>query len=156
GTFGDDNLEGNFGNDSVFGRDGNDKIKGGSGADRLDGGLGDDTFTFVKAQDSSGTAYDTLVGFDALHADLIDVHGKVRSVNTLSGGALSTATFNDDLASAMHSIHFRPRDAVVFTADSGTLSGHTFLVVDLDHDKGYQAGQDLVVMLQDTVNIGDL
>lgn len=34
---------------------------------------------------------------------------------------------------------------VLFTADSGTLSGHTFMIVDVNGTAGYQAGADLVV-----------
>jgi hypothetical protein len=37
--------------------------------------------------------------------------------------------------------------AVLFTANAATLSGHTFLVVDVNGSAGYQAAQDLVMDL---------
>jgi hypothetical protein len=37
--------------------------------------------------------------------------------------------------------------AALFTATSGTLSGHVFAVIDTNGVAGYQAGQDLVIEL---------
>ena len=34
---------------------------------------------------------------------------------------------------------------MLLTADSGTLSGHTFLVVDVNGTAGYQSGSDYVI-----------
>jgi hypothetical protein len=37
--------------------------------------------------------------------------------------------------------------AILFTPTSGNLSGHTFLIVDLNATAGYQGGADLVVRI---------
>ena len=41
--------------------------------------------------------------------------------------------------------------AALFTATSGTLSGHVFAVIDANGIAGYQAGADLVIELVDPV-----
>ncbi|HEY1961468.1 MAG TPA: bluetail domain-containing putative surface protein [Rhizomicrobium sp.] len=61
------------------------------------------------------------------------------------GGALSTATFDSDLAAAVNSGNLAVQHAVLFTADSGDLSGHTFLIVDENGQAGYQTAADLVI-----------
>ncbi len=63
----------------------------------------------------------------------------------MTTGALSTATFDSDLASDVGAGQMAAHHAVLFTADAGTLSGHTFLVVDENGTAGYQAGADLVI-----------
>lgn len=48
--------------------------------------------------------------------------------------------------------------AVLFTPDSGTLSGHTFLIVDINGTAGYQASADLVADITGytgTITTGD-
>ena len=64
------------------------------------------------------------------------------AVNT---GALSTATFDADLANAVGAAQLGAHHAVVFTADSGTLAHDVFLVIDANGIAGYQAGQDFVI-----------
>src|SRR5262249_8371237 len=73
-------------------------------------------------------------------------------------GRLSVSDFNADLSHAINAAHLGAHDAVLFTPDSGTLSGETFLVVDLNGKAGYQAGQDLVIHLDGatgTLTTGD-
>ena len=62
-------------------------------------------------------------------------------------GSLSTATFNADLASALTAEQTRRARRGRVHRDAGTLSGDTFLVVDLNGQAGYQANADLVVRL---------
>src|SRR4051812_32056770 len=50
--------------DSFTGGAGDDRIAGLGGADMLAGGGGNDVFFYESASDSTGAAYDTLVGFD--------------------------------------------------------------------------------------------
>lgn len=154
GSFGTDVIEGNAGADALFGWDGDDTLKGGKQADRIEGGEGMDTFAYPIAKDSSGPAYDTIAGFDAA-ADQFDLHSKVRAIEaTIDAGELSTRGFNTDLIVAMAEL--RPRDAVLFTPDAGTLAGQTFLVVDLNREAGYQAKEDLVVRLDGALNLASL
>ncbi|HTQ14143.1 MAG TPA: bluetail domain-containing putative surface protein, partial [Rhizomicrobium sp.] len=128
--------------------DGNLVLIGGAGADVLTGGAQSDTFQFDQVSDSTGTGYDTITNID-FSSDLISLDAgaaaPVAIDAAITSGALSTASFDSDLAAAVDAGHLAAGDAVLFTADSGTLSGHTFLVVDHNGQAGYQAGQDYVI-----------
>ncbi len=66
---------------------------------------------------------------------------------SVTSGALSTASFDTDLAAAVGASQLGAHHAVVFTASSGTLAGDHFLVIDANGTAGYQAGQDFVILL---------
>ena len=106
-------------------------IIGGKGADNLRGGALSGAFTYTSAAQSTSTRYDTITGFNT----------KVTS------GALSTASFDANLASVISSSRLGAHHAVLFTPNSGTLKGQTFLVVDLNGTAGYQSGHDLVIRM---------
>jgi hypothetical protein len=63
---------------------------------------------------------------------------------------LNAASLDSDLAAALAGLN--ANHAVQFTADSGTLAGHNFEVIDTNGIAGYQAGQDMVIELQTPVN----
>jgi len=130
-------------------------IIGGLGADKLTGGALSDTFTYTSAAQSTGTHYDTITGFK-FGTDIFDTPGAVGTItgiNTaLNAGTLSTTTFDANLASAMNG-HLTAHHAVLFTPNSGTLSGVTFLIVDLNGVAGYQSGHDLVIRMNSTTGI---
>ncbi len=46
--------------------------------------------------------------------------------------------------------------AVLFTPTSGDDAGHTFLIVDVNGDAGYQGGEDFVIDLHAAKHIGDI
>jgi len=125
-------------------------IIGGLGADKLTGGALSDTFTYTSAAQSTGTHYDTITGFK-FGTDLFDTPGAVGTItgiNTkVTSGALSTATFDANLTSAISSSHLGAHHAILFTPTSGTLAGQTFLIVDLNGVAGYQSGHDLVIRM---------
>ena len=125
-------------------------IIGGLGADNLTGGALSDTFTYTSAAQSTSTHYDTVTAFK-FGTDIFDTPGAagtITGINTkVSSGALSTATFDANLASAITSSHLGAHHAVLFTPTSGTLSGDTFLIVDLNGVAGYQTGADLVIRM---------
>jgi len=125
-------------------------IIGGKGGDKLTGGALSDTFTYTSASQSTSTHYDTITGFK-FGTDIFDTPGGVGTItgiNTkVTSGALSTATFDSNLSSAISSSHLGAHHAVLFTPTSGTLSGATFLVVDLNGVAGYQSGADLVIRM---------
>lgn len=136
-------------NDVLTGGAGNDLIYGGLGADRMAGGAGADTVRIDAASHSSGPAYDTIVGFND-QADKIDLTVSITSFGSaVTSGALSTGSFDSDMATAMSSLAVA--QARVFTPNSGTLSGKTFLVVNLNGTAGYQAGADLVIEMETPV-----
>ena len=143
-------VYGGQGSDHITTGAGNDWIMGGAGTDTLDGGLGADTFFYNKVSDSIGSSHDTILNFDALH-DHIDLPTAVTGIDAaVDHGALSTASFDADLTVALASLD--AGHAVQFTADSGTLAGHIFEVIDTNGVAGYQAGQDMVIELQNPVN----
>jgi len=125
-------------------------IIGGLGTDQLTGGALSDTFTYTSAAQSTSTHYDTITGFN-FSSDIFDIPGAVGTItginSKVTSGALSTATFDANLTSAISSSHLGAHHAVLFTPTSGTLSGVTFLIVDLNGVAGYQSGHDLVIRM---------
>ncbi len=125
-------------------------VWGGYGADILTAGGGKDIFGYHVAHDSTGSTYDTISGFN-FGVDRFDVSGAAKSIaavnSAVTTGALSTATFDADLAADLPAGNLGSHDAVLFTASAGTLAGQTLLVVDANGTAGYQAGADLVIRL---------
>ena len=148
-------LDGGAGKDTLIGGGGADTLYGGGGGDKLTGNAGADTFVYAKASDSSGSAGDTITGFDAA-SDKIDTWTTVTGIDAaLTTGALSTATFNADLAADL-SGKLMADHAILFTPDSGTLAGQQYLVIDTNGIAGYQAGADLVIKLTNPLNLSSL
>jgi Ca2+-binding RTX toxin-like protein len=69
---GNDTLDGGSGNDRLSGAVGRDVLIGGAGSDALFGGFARDIFRFRSASDSTPTASDTINGFEAAGAKLVD------------------------------------------------------------------------------------
>jgi Ca2+-binding RTX toxin-like protein len=139
-------LFGGAGPDILTGGAGGDTLFGGVGSDRLTGNAGADSFQYGAAGESNGTAWDTIVGFN-YQVDRIDVVPAITSFGaTISSGALSSGSFNSDMATAMSSL--LAGQARLFTPNSGGLSGRIFLVVDLNGTAGYQGGADLAIEME--------
>lgn len=145
-------LYGGGGHDTLRGGIGSDRLSGGGGGDIVDGGsAGQDNFIFGGASEASGIHFDTIVGFNALR-DVFTVPEKVKAIDpTVMQGELDnmhgSGLFNQDLANAMDASHLRAFHAALFTPDSGSLAGTTFLIVDQNGIAGYQTGDDLVLEL---------
>jgi len=157
GTF---TVFGGAGDDTITGGAGADTLWGLGGADRLTGNGGADTFVYTAVSDStgnaSGTAYDTIVGFDAT-ADRFHLPVAVNGIDpTIASGALSAASFDTDLAAAVGASQLTAGHAVLFDPDSGTLGGHTFLIVDANGVAGYQSGADFVFDITGASHLGGL
>ena len=143
-------LFGGPGADVLIGGAGDDRIAGMDGADTLAGGPGADVFVYENAGQSSGGAYDTLIDFDP-GEDKIDLPGAVSGfADAIESGALSTESFDDDLAAALGADGLGAGQAVLFTPDDGDLAGTVFLVVDGNGEDGYQPGEDFVFALPNT------
>lgn len=142
-----DTLRGGDGSDVLFGGDGPDRLVGGRGADTLRGEAGKDAYVYTSGSESSGKAHDLISGpnFDD---DSFDLRVVVDAVVQRSG-VLNTASFDSDLAAAVDFTGGGPREAVLFDPTSGDLDrpGHVYLVIDLDNDGAYVAGNDLVIEL---------
>ena len=125
-------------------------IIGGKGSDKLTGGALSDTFTYTSAAQSTSTHYDMINGFNFAN-DIFDIPGAagtITGINTkVTSGSLSASSLDANLASAISSSRLGAHHAVLFTPNGGTLSGQTFLVVDLNGMAGYQAGADLVIRM---------
>ena len=80
----------------------------------------------------------------------IDLPTAVTGIDAaITTGTLNSASFDSDLTAALAGLN--ANHAISFTADSGTLSGHIFEVIDTNGVAGYQAGQDMVIELQNPV-----
>jgi hypothetical protein len=132
------------GDDTAIGGAGADIFYAEGGADTLTGNGGADTFAYLAVSDSTGPAYDTITDFTA-GTDKFDLPVAVAAVDaTVATGALSTVSFDTDLATAVGASQLAVGHAVLFTPDTGSLATHTFLVVDANGTAGYQAGADFV------------
>ena len=151
-----ENLTGSAFDDTLTGNGGNNALTGGLGADHLNGGGGSDSFVYASAGESTSTTRDVITGFDAL-SDNFDLTFAVNAVDAaVTSGALSIGHFDANLASAIGASQLGAHDAVLFTPTSGNLAGDTFLIVDVNGQAGYQAGEDLVIQLASSSNLGSL
>jgi Ca2+-binding RTX toxin-like protein len=159
GGLGGDTLQGGGGDDTLDGGagSGKDNLTGAGGADSLTGGSGKDILFYNgQVADSTSLKFDTVIGFDTLQ-DKFNFGGQVTGVDAaVASGNLSFATFDADLASAVNAGHLNAHHAELFNVTTGDLAGHTFLVVDANGAAGYQAGQDFVIDMQQTANVGSL
>jgi putative oligomerization/nucleic acid binding protein len=103
-------------------------------ADTIVAGGGADTFAYNAAADSTSTTYDDTIKGANFGLDKFDIPGgSVNAINpAVTKGSLSTGTFDADLATWVGAGKLGAHDAVLFTPSAGTLSGQTFLVVDLN------------------------
>jgi VCBS repeat-containing protein len=137
------------GDDDLTGGAIGDRISGGLGADRMTGNGGADRFDVTSADQSTGAAFDTLVGFDA-SADRINIAGTVSGWGTSQAGELNVADFDIDLAALVDGA-LANRGAVKVTVTSGDHQGKIFVVVDADNDGVYSAGSDYVFAFENAV-----
>ena len=155
GGAGNNVLAGGSGADTITSGGGATTFIGGGGSDALNAGSGVDTFQYTAVSDSTGPNYDTITGFDASQ-DFFFLPNAVTGIDAAASGSLSTASFDSDLATALDAAHLAANTAVLFTANSGTLSGQTFLVVEANSSDGYQANVDYVMNLTGASNLGSL
>lgn len=143
-----DYLNGGAGDDTILGGKGNDMIDGGPGADKLTGGGGENVFVYHNASDSTSTTYDTITDLNASKDTLLLLGLNPITVidPAVRAGHLSSGTsFDKELAEEIAGGQLGAHHAVLLSVVSGNLSGHTFLIVDLNGKAGYQAKQDLVI-----------
>jgi RTX calcium-binding nonapeptide repeat (4 copies) len=107
-----------------------------------------EAFDYNAVSDSTSANYDTITGANFVNTvfHTSGIGGATTGVDTaVTTGSLSTATFDSDLATDVGAGQLAAHHAVLFTANAGTLSGQTFLVIDENGTAGYQAGADLVI-----------
>ena len=76
------------------------------------------------------------------------------AVDAAVAGTLNAATYTTDLVTALDAAHLGAHHAAVFTASGGDLTGHSFLVVDVNGVAGYQLAGDLLVDITGAANLG--
>lgn len=166
----DDVMRGGDGNDQIYGNDGNDRLFGDQGDDFLDGGLGNDTLTGGAGADLlQGEDGADVYSFGAASDSLLAQHDTVYGFNFaedrfhFDGGApLSTSTRSFDSFESRPLdllLSFVMREAQVGEAALVQLTGAvegTYLVVDRNHEAGFQAGGDLVIELIGATNVGSV
>ena len=155
-----DTLIGGGGYNNLQGGGGNDILNSANGSEsHIDGGAGQDTITVNAATEqdftfSGGVSDSTSSTFDIIHGlnfgeASFDIGHTVNGIDAaINTGTLDTGVnFDTDLAAVVDSGHLGIGDAVLFTVSASTtgLTGHTFLVVDMNGAAGYQASQDLVM-----------
>ncbi len=140
--------------DTITGSLGDDRIFGGGGADALNGGLGGiDTFVYDAVSQSSGSAYDTITGFDP-NVDRLDFDFTVSGIAaTVSGGSVAAGSMNADLAALLGAAQLGVGQAVLVNASAGDFAGQSILVVDANGVAGYQADQDYVIVLPTQLSV---
>jgi serralysin len=147
---------GGHGADTIDGGGGNDVINGGPGADILTGGSGSDTFVYNLFDDigqSTTHGTDLITDFDASHdhfafgivASVGSTPFQPSSLEILTTGAANSASFSADIANAVGTL--ASHAAVLFTASSGDLSGHTYLIVNGQDEANHFSQTDVVIEL---------
>ena len=153
GNTGGNILRGYEGADTLNGGAGNDILVGGSASDRLNPGSDavQDIIRLAAVSESTGSQRDIVTGMDLMSEDVFDFTVTPVTLGSVSGGALSLATINANLATAVNGA-LAVNGAVLFDPSSGDLNvaGHLFLVVDANGDGSYVANQDYVVELVNT------
>lgn len=148
-----DTLIGGDGRDTLLGARGADQLDGGLGKDRLNGSLDNDIFIYHSAAESTSFAHDILIALDA-RGDKIDAPLLPTAIDTvIVGGQLDKATLNVDMAAAVNAGTLGVQHAVLFTPDSGSYAGKTFILMDANGTAGYQEGADYVFELATPVNL---
>jgi hypothetical protein len=135
---------------------GDDFIFTALGADTMIGGAGSDSYAYINVPESTGSSYDTIVGFNALE-DLIRIPDEVDGVDAaITEGRLRSGNFNFDLEIAVSNEDLQDSFAVLFKPDTGSLAGEWFLIVDDNGDPGYQEDEDWVIHLDNPKKLGQL
>lgn len=155
-TDGNFNISSAAGKDTLIGGAGNDSFWAGKGSDLLTGNGGSDTFTYLNLVESRANLHDTITDFDAAadHFKLAAFLTTPTAVDAAVAGTLNAATYTTDLVTALDAAHLGAHHAAVFTASGGDLTGHSFLVVDVNGVAGYQLAGDLLVDITGAANLG--
>jgi Ca2+-binding RTX toxin-like protein len=119
-------------------------LNGGGGADDITCNTGVDRITLNAVSDSTSTGRDTVHGFDA-DADQFDLTVSITGFDGVHDGthSISGATFDSDMGLAINDF-LASNHAVIIHATSGDLSGHQFLIADVNGNSTYDGGTDYV------------
>jgi hypothetical protein len=139
-------------------RNGHFIIDSGNGMDDLRGGTLSDTFVYNDGINLSGATRDIITKFDFSN-DVVKFAAVTGIDAAVTAGAAAAGSIDADLTNlfgAGKADELGAHHAVLFTANSGDLSGYTFLIVDGDGVAGYTPGADLVIQLEGALHTGDI
>lgn len=149
-------ISGGEGSDTITCGAGDDILSGYLQRDILTGGAGGDTFRFFGVLDSRGNNLDHITDFNAA-VDRFAFDGTLPAPNAVDAavttGTLNAATFLSDIAAALQPGQFKALHAVIFTASSGDLAGHSYLAVGGNGQAGFQATGDLLIDITGATNL---
>jgi len=149
-------LDGGSGADALVGGAHGDAITGGALGDVLTGGESNDLFFYNGPSESTSVRFDTITDFNA-NADGFFIPGGVSGIDAkINMGALSQASFDDDLSNAIGPNELHIHHAVLFKPDSGDYAGINLLIVEGNGTAGYQAGFDYVIELPNGAHLANL
>jgi hypothetical protein len=95
---------------------------------------------------------DTIVGFNAL-TDVLQLPNGVTGLDSSPLGIIASTV--DGLLNLVGNT-LGSHDAMVVQPILGLLSGNAFMLVDQNGVAGFQAGQDMIVELQNATHLGSL
>jgi hypothetical protein len=135
--------------------DGHFFIAGGAASDNLTGGALSDTFFYSTGIAVDGAVRDTIHAFDFAN-DIVEFASVDAIAAAVTGGTVNAATIDADLAHNLSATVLPAHDALLYTAKTGNLAGHVFLIVDGNGVAGYQSGADLVIELQGALHTASI
>jgi Ca2+-binding RTX toxin-like protein len=158
-------LTGTTGNDILDGRAGNDIISGGLGRDVITTGGGNDIVRFGSGVTDTYALNSSVVNVDwykdltlnANLADKIDLTVIVAHVGLAVTGSLNQRSFINDMNTLVTTSgkgfaqYGGGIDAAVVTANAGTLSGKSYIAVDLDSTGSFTATDFVIEITGSTV-----
>jgi len=120
------------------------EVVGMGGADTLNLSSGEDDLVYQNVSDSTGTAHDVVSGFDAGEDFFIFDGSTVGGFDGVLTGAADAASLDSDLH-AITSGALAANHAWEVDVTSGDLSGHQFLIVDVNGNAQYDGGSDFLI-----------
>lgn len=166
GGAGVDRIDVKGGTNTITGGDGSDVITLGGGTETVNGGTGNDQFfahhgldtittgtgndlVYLFASSPQGADFVTLTDFSSKDKIVFSLGETVTGIDaTVNHGQLDNSGSEDtQLSAALGSLG--AHHAIIFRPDSGSLAGHSYLVIDTNGTAGYQHG-DYVVELSGT------
>ena len=145
GAAGADTLRGDSGADTLRGGAARDRLTGGAGRDTLDGGSGNDIFLFLAAGNSTPTASDVLVAFDAAGAapgDQIDLSA-IDANNQTSGN--QTFQFGGSGIGRVRVVNNGNNSEVLANTDTDSAAEVRIVIQDGSAQAGSYTANDLVL-----------
>ncbi len=120
------------------------ELVGMGGADTLNLSSGEDDVGYVEVSDSTGAAHDVVSGFDAGEDFFAFFGSTVGGFDGVLTGKVDATSLDSDLH-AITSGALVANDAWEVDVTSGDLSGHQFLIVDVDGNAQYDGGSDYLI-----------